>query len=163
MSIVQETLIYRFADFTLDVRNRELLQQEERLDLNARYFDALILLVREHGRLVEKDRFFEEVWDDVVVSDSALTQCIKEIRRLLRDDASNPRFIQTVPRHGYRFIAEVSIAERRAAGGASGARTETRTHQPPHWRDSPVFRTHAPVLRKHPPALRRRSPYIGTR
>lgn len=112
MSIVQDTPIYRFGDFTLDVTNRELLQKEERLDLSARYFDALALLVREHGRLVEKDRLFEEVWDDVVVSDSALTQCIKEIRRLLGDDAVNPRFIQTVPRHGYRFIAEVSIGDR---------------------------------------------------
>lgn len=112
MSIVQDTPIYRFGDFTLDVTNRELLLEEERLDLNARYFDALVLLVREHGRLVEKDRFFEEVWDDVVVSDSALTQCIKEIRRQLGDDAANPRFIQTVPRHGYRFIAAVSMADR---------------------------------------------------
>lgn len=111
---MQDTPIYRFGDFTLDVTNRALLHEEERLDLNARYFDALVLLVREHGRLVEKDRFFEEVWDDVVVSDSALTQCIKEIRRLLGDDAANPRFIQTVPRHGYRFIAEVSITTRSA-------------------------------------------------
>lgn len=118
MSIVQDTPIYRFGDFTLDVTNREVLFEDERLDLSARYFDALVLLVREHGRLVEKDRFFEEVWDDVVVSDSALTQCIKEIRRQLGDDASNPRFIQTVPRHGYRFIADVSIADRSVAADA---------------------------------------------
>jgi DNA-binding winged helix-turn-helix (wHTH) protein len=124
MSIVQETPIYRFGDFTLDVTNRELLLGEERLDLNARYFDALALLVREHGRLIEKDRFFEEVWDDVVVSDSALTQCIKEIRRQLGDAAGNPRFIQTVPRHGYRFIADVSIADRSAVAGAPGAVTD---------------------------------------
>lgn len=114
MSIVQDTSIYRFGDFTLDVPNRTLRLEGERLDLNARYFDALVLLVREQGRLVEKDRFFEEVWDDVVVSDSALTQCIKEIRRQLGDDATNPRFIQTVPRHGYRFIAEVSVRDRSA-------------------------------------------------
>lgn len=112
MSIVQDTPVYRFGDYTLDVTNRELFREEERLELSSRYFDALVLLVRERGRLVEKDRFFEEVWDDVVVSDSALTQCIKEIRRQLGDDAVNPRFIQTVPRHGYRFIAEVSMAGR---------------------------------------------------
>lgn len=110
MSIVQDTPVYRFGDFSLDAANRQLLSGKERLDLNARYFDALVLLVREQGRLVDKDRFFEEVWDDVVVSDSALTQCIKEIRRQLGDDAADPRFIQTVPRHGYRFVAEVSIA-----------------------------------------------------
>jgi hypothetical protein len=66
-----------------------------------------VLLVRERGQLVEKDRFFDEVWSDVVVSDSALTQCIKEIRKQLGDDASNPRYIQTVPGHGYRFIGAV--------------------------------------------------------
>lgn len=123
MSIVQDTPIYHFGDFTLDVTNRELLHRDGRLDLNARYFDALVLLVREHGRLVEKDRFFEEVWHDVVVSDSALTQCIKEIRGLLGDDAANPRFIQTVLRHGYRFIAEVSIADLSAVPDAPDAVT----------------------------------------
>lgn len=122
MSTLQEPPVYRFGDFTLDVANRELLREEERLDLNARYFDALVLLVREHGRLVEKDQFFEDVWDDVVVSDSALTQCVKEIRRQLGDDASNPRFIQTVPRHGYRFIADVqtSASPHSADDGAAG-------------------------------------------
>jgi DNA-binding winged helix-turn-helix (wHTH) protein len=115
---VKDTSIYRFGSFALDVRNRELLLEEERLELNSRYFDALSLLVREHGRLVEKNRFFEEVWDDVVVSDSALTQCIKEIRRALGDDAINPQFIQTVPRHGYRFIADVSISDGSATADA---------------------------------------------
>jgi len=107
---VQEIPIYRFGGFSLDASNRELRDGEHRLDLNTRYFDALVLLVREQGRLVHKERFFEEVWNDVVVSDSALTQCVKEIRRQLGDDVANPRFIETVPRHGYRFIAEVSTA-----------------------------------------------------
>ena len=95
---------YRFDEFVLDVPDRQLWRSGTRIDLNARYLDALVLLVRERGQLVEKDRFFDEVWSDVVVSDSALTQCIKEIRKQLGDDASNPRYIQTVPRHGYRFI-----------------------------------------------------------
>lgn len=98
---------YRFGDFMLDVSNRQLWRGESRVDLNARYFDALALLVREHGQLVEKERFFEEVWGDVVVSDSALTQCIKDIRKHLGDDAANPRHIATVPRYGYRFIGTV--------------------------------------------------------
>ncbi len=129
MSIVQDTPIYRFGDFTLDVVNRELIYEEERLDLSARYFDALVLLVRQHGRLVEKDRFFEEVWDDVVVSDSALTQCIKEIRRQLGDNASNPQFIQTVPRHGYRFIADVSTADRSITARAPDSVTHVSVSQ----------------------------------
>lgn len=97
----------RFGDFLLDAPNRQLWRGEDRVDLNARYFDALVLLVREHGQLVEKDRFFAEVWYDVVVSDSALTQCIKDVRKQLGDDATNPRYIETVPRYGYRFIGPI--------------------------------------------------------
>lgn len=103
----EEGLTYRFDDFLLDAPNRQLWRGDTQIDLNARYFDALVLLVREHGQLVEKDRFFAEVWDDVVVSDSALTQCIKDVRKQLVDDAANPRYIETVPRYGYRFIGSV--------------------------------------------------------
>ena len=99
--------VWRFGEYELDVSDRQLWQDGVRVDLNARYLDALTLLVSEAGRLVAKDRFFDEIWGDVVVSDSALSQCIKDIRRVLADDASSPRFIQTVPGHGYRFIAEV--------------------------------------------------------
>ena len=104
----RETTRYRFGEFVLDVRDRQLWRGDTRIDLSARYLDALVLLVRERGQLVEKERFFDEVWNDVVVSDSALTQCIKEIRKHLGDDASNPRYIQTVPRHGYRFIGDAA-------------------------------------------------------
>jgi hypothetical protein len=74
-----------------------------------------VLLVREHGQLIEKERFFSEVWQDVVVSDSALTQCIKDIRKQLGDDAGNPRYIETVPRYGYRFIGPVQVVRSESA------------------------------------------------
>jgi DNA-binding winged helix-turn-helix (wHTH) protein len=99
--------VYRFGEFVLEVANRRLLKGNEPIELNSRYFDALALLVREHGQLVSKERFFLEVWDDVVVSESALTQCIKHIRIHLNDAAADPRFVATVPRHGYRFVAPV--------------------------------------------------------
>ena len=98
---------FAFAGFVLDTANRMLVNDGAPLALNARYFDALVLLVREHGQLVGKQRFFEEVWARSVVTDAALTQCIKEIRRQLGDEAGNPRFIRTVAGHGYVFIAPV--------------------------------------------------------
>jgi DNA-binding winged helix-turn-helix (wHTH) protein len=101
-------LRHRFAGFVLDPANRTLHRDGEALSLNSRYFDALVLLVREQGRLVGKQRLFDEVWAGSVVTDSALTQCIKEIRRVLGDDAAAPRFIGTVAGHGYRFMAAVS-------------------------------------------------------
>lgn len=87
--------------------------------MNGRYLDALALLLRERGKLVTKDRFLDEVWQGLPVTDEALTQCIRTLRRQLGDDAARPRFIETVPKHGYRFTAEAEWAG--AAGGATGA------------------------------------------
>ena len=101
------TTSIRFAGFELDPADRQLRRGGAPVDLNGRYFDALALLVGEAGRLVTKDRFMDEVWRGVPVTDEALTQCIRTLRRQLGDDAAAPRFIETVPKHGYRFIAPV--------------------------------------------------------
>ena len=91
----------------LDPADRQLCRDGAPVELNARYLDALTLLVSEQGRLVTKDRFLDEVWRGVPVTDEALTQCIRTLRRQLGDDAARPRFIETVPKHGYRFVAPV--------------------------------------------------------
>lgn len=98
---------FRFGPFRLDPSERRLWHEGRPVELNSRYLDALALLVREEGRLVTKDRFLAEVWKGVPVTEEALTQCIKTLRQKLGDDASRPSFIETVPKHGYRFIAEV--------------------------------------------------------
>ncbi|MEW6130212.1 MAG: winged helix-turn-helix domain-containing protein [Acidobacteriota bacterium] len=95
---------FYFDDFFVDAANRQLRHRGEALPLNSKYFDVLLLLISEGGRLVEKQRIFETVWGSVFVTDAALTQCIKDIRKQLGDDASNPRYIKTVPKHGYIFI-----------------------------------------------------------
>jgi len=77
------------------------------VDVGARYLDALVLFVNHAGRLVSKDRLIEEVWRGVPVTDKTLTQCVRNLRRQLGDDAAKPRFIETVPKHGYRFVAPV--------------------------------------------------------
>jgi DNA-binding winged helix-turn-helix (wHTH) protein len=100
---------FRFDRFCLDTDDRQLRSAGDAVELNSRYFDALALLVGEQGRLVSKDRFMDEVWRGVPVTDEALTQCIRTLRRQLGDDASRPRFIETVPKHGYRFIAPVEV------------------------------------------------------
>lgn len=112
---------FRFGDFHLDVAGRRLWRGSEPVELSGRYFDALVLLVREPGQLIGKDRFFEEVWAGVIVSDSALTQCIKEIRKQLGDDAADPRYVQTVPRYGYRFVAAVTVDDGTAVNAAAAA------------------------------------------
>jgi DNA-binding winged helix-turn-helix (wHTH) protein len=104
---------FTFERFVLDTHDRRLKDGNRAVDLNGRYFDALALLVGEGGRLVSKDRFLTEVWRGVPVTDEALTQCIRTLRRQLGDDAAKPRFIETVPKHGYRFIAPVALVEAR--------------------------------------------------
>lgn len=98
--------ILRFDAFQLDCDNRQLRKDGLPIELGSRYFDALTLLVSRRGELVTKDVFMEQVWHGIPVTDEALTQCIRSLRRALGDDASNPRFIETVPKHGYRFVAK---------------------------------------------------------
>ena len=100
----------RFGEFILDREDRQLLRGGKGVELGSRYFDALALLATNPGTLVTKDRFMDEVWSGVPVTDEALTQCIRTLRRALGDEASRPRYIETVPKHGYRFVAEVSKA-----------------------------------------------------
>jgi len=79
---------FRFDGFVLDPAQRRLSRDGAAVELNARYFDALVLLLRESGKLVTKDRFLGEVWHGVPITDEALTQCIKTLRRQLGDDAT---------------------------------------------------------------------------
>ena len=100
-----------FDEFRLDPAERRLTRDGAPVELSGRYLDALVVLVGTPGKLVSKERFLEEVWHGVPVTDEALTQCIKALRRALGDDAARPRFIETVPKYGYRFISEVSTVE----------------------------------------------------
>ncbi len=108
----------RFAAFELDRANRQLRRDGVPVELGSRYFDALALLALRPGELVSKDEFMRAVWQGVPVTDEALTQCIRTLRRALGDEAASPRFIQTVPKHGYRFIAAVAPAATARFAGA---------------------------------------------
>ena len=117
---------YSFDLFRLDPADRRLTRDGAPVEVSARYFDALALLVAERGRLVSKDRFMGEVWRGIPVTDEALTQCIRTLRKQLGDDAARPRFIETVPKHGYRFVAPVEVLGRplrhRARRASRGAK-----------------------------------------
>jgi DNA-binding winged helix-turn-helix (wHTH) protein len=102
---------YRFGEFLLSPRRRVLLRNGQEQPLIPRYFDLLVFLVERRHEAVHRRDIFERVWTDVVVSDSALTQAIRTIRRALGDDPRGPRFIRTVSRHGYRFVFSEVIEE----------------------------------------------------
>src|SRR5690349_19852651 len=68
-------------------------------------------MLKHPGELIKRERFLDEVWAGVPVTDEALSQCITTLRRLLGDDAARPQFIETVPKHGYRFVAPVEVKD----------------------------------------------------
>jgi DNA-binding winged helix-turn-helix (wHTH) protein len=118
---------YHFDSFFVDTANRQLRREGEIVPLNSKYFDVLLLLVSECGQLVEKQRIFEEIWKGVFVTDAALTQCIKDIRKQLGDDAANPRYIKTVPKHGYIFIGKAAAVAAANTNGSSALQSAAQT------------------------------------
>jgi DNA-binding winged helix-turn-helix (wHTH) protein len=95
---------FRFAEFVLSPRQRVLSRNGAAIPLIPRYFDLLLLLVSRRHEAVSKQTIFDHVWKDVVVSDGALSQAVRTLRRTLGDDSREPRFIRTVSRHGYQFV-----------------------------------------------------------
>jgi DNA-binding winged helix-turn-helix (wHTH) protein/WD40 repeat protein len=101
-------LSYEFGPFRLEPATRRLLRQGEALPLTPKAFDTLLLLVQNHERVVEKEEVLRRVWPDAVVEESNLAQNVFTLRKALGDTPEGARFIATVPRRGYRFVAPVT-------------------------------------------------------
>jgi DNA-binding winged helix-turn-helix (wHTH) protein/TolB-like protein/tetratricopeptide (TPR) repeat protein len=99
--------IYRFGEFTLNTGEQTLLRGTNEVYLQPKTFETLVYLVERHGHLVKKNELLDALWADAYVTENALTRCIKEVREALEDDAHQPHFIKTIPRIGYKFIANV--------------------------------------------------------
>ncbi|MCC7125732.1 MAG: transcriptional regulator [Acidobacteria bacterium] len=95
---------YRFSGFVLSPQQRRLVRDGQEVPLIPRYFDLLLLLIERRHEAVHRQEIFDRVWTDAIVSESALSQAVRTVRRTLGDDPREPRFIRTVSRHGYRFV-----------------------------------------------------------
>jgi DNA-binding winged helix-turn-helix (wHTH) protein len=95
---------FRFGNFLVSPARRVLLRDGREVPLIPRYFDLLLLLVERREQAVHRRDIFDRVWRDVVVSDGALSQAVRTLRRALGDAPREPAFIRTVSRHGYRFV-----------------------------------------------------------
>ena len=104
-----------FDRYSLDLTNERLLHDGDVVSLTPKAFAVLRRLVEDGGQLVKKDDLLRSVWRDTHVSDGVLRVIILEIRRALDDDSGQPRFIETVPRRGYRFIAPRTRTSRQQA------------------------------------------------
>jgi DNA-binding winged helix-turn-helix (wHTH) protein/tetratricopeptide (TPR) repeat protein len=125
--------VYRFGGFELEPAERRLSEGGKSVSLTPKVFDTLVLLVERAGHVVSKDELMKVLWPRGYVDESNLTKHIWLIRRALGDGEHNPRFIETVPKLGYRFVAPVvtssaasAAPDMRAASSQDG--TAANTH-----------------------------------
>ena len=104
--------LYQFGDFELIPDELQLLRHGKPVPLTPKVYETLLVLVENSGHVMSKDELMERVWSDTIVEESNLAQNISTLRKALNDD--HQQFIQTVPKHGYRFVAEVSVLSHRS-------------------------------------------------
>ena len=106
-----ETNNFAFGEFFLDTNEKVLFRDNKPVAITPKAFQLLHALVRDHGHLVEKRELIDRVWPGSFVEEGNLTFTIGLLRKALGDDSHDPRFIETVARRGYRFVAEVTAVE----------------------------------------------------
>jgi len=117
---------YEFGPFRLDLRRRQLFRDEEIVALTPKAFDLLQVLVTHADRVLEKDELMKRIWPDSFVGEDSLTQNVAVLRKVLGDASDSPKYIATIHKHGYRFVAyvrEVPGPETIAAAAARPAVT----------------------------------------
>jgi TolB-like protein/DNA-binding winged helix-turn-helix (wHTH) protein len=125
--------VFRFGSFEADLRNRQLFRNGISVSLTGQPFEVLALLLERPGQLVTREQLRARLWPSgtVVEFDHGITAALTRLREVLHDDAQHPRFIATVPRHGYRFISQVSTAAQAALGPAVPAVRESAPQAAP--------------------------------
>ena len=115
----------RFGSFELDVRSRELRSGSDRVRLQEQPFEILRLMLERAGDVVTREELRHRLWPDGTFVDfeHSLNAAVKRLRAALGDDAENPRFVETLPRRGYRFIAPL-------ASGAPAQPSQTSPSSP---------------------------------
>ncbi|HEU4715045.1 MAG TPA: winged helix-turn-helix domain-containing protein [Pyrinomonadaceae bacterium] len=122
------TTLYRFGSFELDPSERSLFKRQESISLTPKAFDTLCLLVENSGRLVTKAELLDKVWPETYVEEKTLAQNIFTLRKTLGTDDEGRNYIETVPKQGYRFSADVFKFPRRAEDIVADGKTEFRIH-----------------------------------
>ncbi len=118
---ISPPVVLRFGAFELDLRAGEVHKQGLRVKLQEQPFRVLTILIHRPGELVTREEFRSQIWpaDTFVDFDNSLNTSINKLREALGDSAESPRFIETLPRRGYRFIAQVSSLDGKAKTAAA--------------------------------------------
>ena len=99
--------IFEFGPYRLDTSERVLLREGQAVPLTLKAFDVLLMLVENNGHIVEKDELMNRVWAGSFVEEGNLKVTVSMVRKALEDNQNGHRYVETVPRRGYRFVAEV--------------------------------------------------------
>lgn len=100
--------LYEFNDFRINVAERLLQRRGQDVPLPPKVFDLLLTLVERHGQVVTKDQLMTEIWPDTFVEEANLKVYVSTLRKTFGDGGEGEKFIETLPRRGYRFVAEVT-------------------------------------------------------
>ena len=112
--------LYGFGPFLLDPAERVLTREGQPVPLTPKVFDLLVVLVENGGHLLGKKDLMGAVWPDSFVEEGNLTFTISSLRKALGEDPKEPQYIETVPRSGYRFVANVRVLEGNSGGERAG-------------------------------------------
>lgn len=123
---------YKFGVFVLDARERLLLRDGEVVHLTPKAFETLLLLLDNHGHLVEKRDLLDKIWPDINIEEKTLSQHIFTLRKILGASSTGQQYIQTISKRGYRFVYDVEVISKAntAAAGNGDARTQAATVEP---------------------------------
>jgi DNA-binding winged helix-turn-helix (wHTH) protein/Tfp pilus assembly protein PilF len=103
--MAQTGLHYEFGPFRVDSRERLLWRNGKVVPLTPKVFDILLVLIQSRGHILSKEKLMKLVWPDTVVEENNLTRNISTLRKALGDGSKQPRYIETIPWRGYRFVA----------------------------------------------------------
>src|SRR5262252_6672455 len=103
----EPSLFYEFGPFRLNVQERLLEKDSELVQLTPKVFETLLVLVEHRGHVLAKDDLMSRLWPDTFVEESSLTQNISLLRRALDEAPGSRQYIETIPKRGYRFVADV--------------------------------------------------------
>src|SRR5882762_3232431 len=120
---------FRVEEWTVEPQLNSLERSGQTVRLEPKVMQVLVYLAEHCGELVTKEQLIRAVWADTFVTDDVLTRCISELRKALSDDPKQPRFIETIPKGGYRLVANVQRSEDSLLGPRKAIRVDSSANR----------------------------------
>src|SRR4051812_14544744 len=133
---------YTFGDVRVDLGRMAVTRGSTPIPLEPKAFDVLVYLLEHRDRVVAKDEILDAVWTGTFVTPNVLTRAVAQIRKALGDESQDARYIETLAKRGYRFIAPVTVS----GAGATAAESPAAPAPPPPVQPARIRRIPAPII-----------------